>query len=351
MIPGGQAFYVLVNGNVSNYTWIPDLAPETTVIFMMEDSKGRKGGVSLFTPVNAADDSSCLNSNSPSSQAVAPSSTVFQSSSQFPTATQSRNSYPSSVTQHLNVGALAGGVAAGVVVVLVVAGVVLFCIRRRKRNGMGGHSMRPSGYPLEEANLMKGNAPNNSPPPSADFLTPSFHYSDRTGISTASVPCRSTTAVASNVYNGGAATINYAQPITGALQHDAPLRSPDHDGSAYLSPPSQGMFVYSSGNSSQLVPIPSPARPNQSAPAGSGSSIGVPSDKSAGPERPRHTPRPVIVHTDMEDEVPEPEDEVPIELPPQYSERRAPRFRARAVGATPEKARRNLVNAFSDGEP
>ncbi|KAJ8584840.1 hypothetical protein M405DRAFT_936387 [Rhizopogon salebrosus TDB-379] len=86
LIPGGGNF-VLYPVTNSSYTWVVDVKEGTSLIFFMTDSQGRQSGTSALLKVADSTDASCLDMNSPSSTASAPSQTSASTSSGSNTST------------------------------------------------------------------------------------------------------------------------------------------------------------------------------------------------------------------------------------------------------------------------
>ncbi|OJA11300.1 hypothetical protein AZE42_06524, partial [Rhizopogon vesiculosus] len=120
LIPGGEFVPLYATG--SSYTWIADVAAGTNLIFFMIDSQGRQGGVSPLNTVQPLSNTSCLNVNSPSSTASAPSQTSSQS-------TPSGNNTTT-------VGIIAGATVGGLVLLVVLIILGIFCIRRASRSSV-----------------------------------------------------------------------------------------------------------------------------------------------------------------------------------------------------------------------
>jgi hypothetical protein len=129
LIPGGEHF-VLSPPTGPDFTWVADIAAGTQVIFYMMDSRGRQGGVSTNHTVQPLANTSCLDVNSPSSIASAPSQTSSQSSN----------------ATTVQVGIIAGTAVGGVVLLVVLIIVGIWCIRRassrQSRSKNDGHDIK-----------------------------------------------------------------------------------------------------------------------------------------------------------------------------------------------------------------
>ncbi|KAL4069669.1 hypothetical protein V8B97DRAFT_609936 [Scleroderma yunnanense] len=112
IIPGGQSFVVQAGVSTANCSWTTDVPAGTSIIFSVIDADNRTGGTSGLEVVQPGD-SSCLNSNSPSSTPSVPQSstpTAFTTTSASPSQTSSNT--PSKISTATIIGVAAGGVVA-----------------------------------------------------------------------------------------------------------------------------------------------------------------------------------------------------------------------------------------------
>lgn len=123
MIPLGDPFVLHPSVGPTSYNWIADVPEGTSITFAMIDSHGRSGGSSDLKFVGDSDDSSCINSSSPTSTVNTNDlSTSGPSPSQQPSST-SRSS--------LSSGAIAG-IVIGVILGLLLAVLLVWYWKHRK---------------------------------------------------------------------------------------------------------------------------------------------------------------------------------------------------------------------------
>ncbi|GJJ15081.1 hypothetical protein Clacol_009356 [Clathrus columnatus] len=152
VIPGGQTTTIPktkiqtgLQGNTTGFSWTPNVNVGTTFILVAGDDRGVGTGGSVNNAIgnNPNGDSSCINSNSPSST-PAPAAGAVE------TGTPSNTGGGSST----NVGAIAGGVIAGVAAVIIAVLLTLFFVRRRRhQRDRRRHSLDllpESGHPNAE---------------------------------------------------------------------------------------------------------------------------------------------------------------------------------------------------------
>jgi len=134
LIPSGQSFGLLPPSGPTSFSWIADVAAETSIVFMMLDSQERNGGSSDVKQVGITDDSSCLNSSSPSSTTTSPSSATTSPSSTSSSTASTMPAAPSSSTSPshgLSAAVIIGAAAGGLVSIAVLGGLVLFFLRKQ----------------------------------------------------------------------------------------------------------------------------------------------------------------------------------------------------------------------------
>lgn len=328
------------------------------MIFFMTDSQGRQGGSSDVRIVGFSDDSSCLTGLSPSStqsppgaSQTAPSSTA---SSKPPT---SSTSTPSN---GISIAAIAGTVIGALLFLAVVITLGLFFLRR-KRDAASGippssfkrHSPRmgsgidltydpsqaPAGQPYgipQNNSAPTSNypySPNSGPPfsdnpfydsppesqyqPPSRYLPPS-QFDAASQYSSSQYQFSDTTAP--HEYNP-------YQQYPGAYQPNAQLYPPNpnyqpvnpHPVDPFHSTPALALAATQPERFS--VQTSQPSAPSPSAPSEVQSSA---QRKAAMAGASTYTPSRFIVHTDVEDALPPPNEAGIVELPPQYSERGGP---------------------------
>lgn len=303
VVPAGTSFTAETRTNF--YQWTANVAAGTSMIFFMTDSAGRQGGATDVLVVGRSDTTNCLNNSSLSTTA---SATPSQTASTPPT----NNPDPGKPS----VAAITGAVVGVLILLGALVAVGIFFFRRRQ-NGSGGSGAIISPF--------RSRRNRHSQRVRSDF--------DLMGDKT--------------------------DPFTGASNGPASARHPDprtnlppgHEPSPFmlspLPPPSAGYYDGASRHG-DAQSIHSYYHDAHSSIHESSSGRGGPVPESANPFNPTHTPQSstsmsaaqrkramagipaytapsrFILHTDMEDTgPPEGEGDV-VELPPQYSERRAP---------------------------
>ncbi|KAI0361507.1 hypothetical protein OH77DRAFT_1433536 [Trametes cingulata] len=344
VVPGGSSF-VLNPPRGPSFEWIADVKAGTSIVFIMTDAQGRKGGSSQVYTVGLSDDATCLDKNSPASVTNAPSRTTSAGSKPTgsKTATNTATATASSGADNgssskTSTGTVVAAVIACLVAAFIVGTLVWFFLKRRRGRGRGTSSVfkgRLFGkFQKQEVDLMHDPS---VPPSSAVSPYPLYH-------SPADIPGSVPNSTADLLGGGGGA----ARP-SGDLYGSA--------ASGYT--PSSARFAQqppSSAATSQFPPHPLPpsaaaagvgaagaaaAYTRGSVYDGSGSVHGRPDEGStaswdqtvtssmrrkaaAAGVSPYAPSARFILHTDIDDDPPPPPDDEIIELPPQYSERRAP---------------------------
>jgi hypothetical protein len=276
LIPGGQST-VLVTRQTGSYEWMANVESGTSMIFFVVDAAGQQGGSSDLNVVGASDESTCLNSSSPSSTAIpAPGQTSGPTSTGSPATPTSPSNIPptSDPTKHDKISAASVAGAVVGVSVLALAAVVLgvFLLRRRRDSARANrhNALRiPSEFDLNES--------------SGGSLAPVIHpprEEDRTpGTASYLLPAGNYEPVPFTV----------PPPIIPAARNSG-FSNQDRT---------------ESGSTDAMS-----AAQRKAAMAGTSGASG-------------YRPARFIVHTDVEEAGPMDEDEL-IELPPQYSASRAP---------------------------
>ncbi|KAI0750105.1 hypothetical protein C8Q80DRAFT_1120164 [Daedaleopsis nitida] len=330
-VPGGNSFILKPPNGSQTFEWTADVAAGTVVAMYMEDANGRQGGVTNFMTVGLSDVNKCLDSNSPSPVANAPSmtsvSTPSTTSGQTSSIPSTTTSPVSETTNHTNVGAIAGAVAGGVVALAILGLLVWFCLRRRRRIAVFGDRILGRHTSSEDIDLAKGYADNL---PHA-VISPYTLYTDNPE------PSIATPDSSSRMLNRPRVDVGPSTFPTASSPHIRHPSSSSTGSNDPLWPEASPVTTY---NTSAHCPYPYAGASTQfvsqdalGARSGHSLAAGDPSlDSSAArrePAQPGATPTPqrltrVILHTDLEDDPPPPVEEEIIELPPQYSERRAP---------------------------
>lgn len=321
MVPGGTSFILNAGPSDTSFTWRADVASGTTLLFYMQDAQGRQGGSTQITQVLQSDDTSCLDARSPASVSNGPSITA--------TSTPHNNSQPS---EGLGTGAIAGIIVAAIVGMIVVGVLIWFCVRPRD----GGLRRRYR----QEVDLVEGD---KSDPRASLALQASFtpydlyhppqSYPVTTQAGSTRSPSTDRFSKGAQYAQGSPASVDFAHPPNSAMtSHFSPSARPDS--SAYTRYSAYGGGAYAYGRISGYEPgaasstggIVTAGNLEDSVGSSRSGSDPVPSAAQrkaaqAGMSAPSPTRR-IILHTDIEDELPPPQEEEVIELPPQYSERR-----------------------------
>ncbi|PFH50812.1 hypothetical protein AMATHDRAFT_60460 [Amanita thiersii Skay4041] len=315
VIPNGQSFEVHPPSGTQVFDWTANVAAGTSIVFFMVDGQGRQGGSSDVRKVGITDDMTCLNGNSPSS-------TSGPTSTKHPT-TSTRGSHPSATSptstsesgHGVSIGAIAGTVIGAILFLAMVITMSLFFFRKKRNNAR--HSHPPFG--------------------SAGFQ-PQFDYTDVQTASPNTHPYRfpsnslNSTSVASPypLQDHGRYNVNPFESNT-SMQYQSPLNTyqpystsnvnvyPSNQSELHnpYDPPSPSVVnatfsaVPSAPPTNRMSATDSEAAAYQRKAAAAGTSAYVPASR-------------FIVHTDVEDELPPPNVDGVVELPPQYRERQGP---------------------------
>ena len=268
------------------------------MIFLMTDAQGGQGGSSDIRIVGVSDDSSCLDNSSPSSTLAAPSPTASTPSSSNPA------SGPSAAPSHgISIAAIAGTVIASLLFLAVIITLGLFFLRKKLPQSSGNVRRLPGtleseidlSFDSHQAPVVTPyNVPQSYDRPYPSNANPSFDadpFQDPPSQPVAHYQMPS----------------QYHRPGTqqSPSQHYPPV-------SGYTP---QNPVTNSSAPSlsrTEFEPIPPQSTPSTSTSQQKAAMAGV---KAYQPSR-------FIVHTDADDDLPQPNDDGVIELPPQYSERR-----------------------------
>ncbi|KAI0094814.1 hypothetical protein BDY19DRAFT_44567 [Irpex rosettiformis] len=310
VVPGGSTFVLNPPNGPSYYDWLTDVAAGTSLMFIMTDSKGRSGGCSDVRTVSLSDDKTCVNKNSPASITNAPHATKAASTTS--SRTSSTHSAAASNTGTNNTGAIVGGVLAGLFGLFSLTALGIFFWKRRGRSSRDNFV---SGGFFSRGSRRKGRL-------NSMDLDPPVGLHDGSGP----IP-----VVQPFPYTSSAAGDPFASPsshnlLTSRAQSHYPLDTQTQY-SAFTNPFSNEpppLSEYSMHSRDPSLPglSASGSSVNEPGRITSMSSSGRSKALLAGAVNTR--PTRFILHTDIEEAVPEDENEEVVELPPQYSERRAP---------------------------
>ena len=308
----------------------------TSMIFIMTDALGNQGGSSDIKVVGATDDSTCLNSLSPSSTSSGPTLTAIGVHS---TAGHTTSSSPSAThTQGVPINAIAGTVIGALLFLAVVVTLGLFFLRKRSGSfdTRGGDFRKPSRRLQSDVDLSRDPGRDNhpldatpygfSPHTKAPFhpyhsdATPTTHpYSSHTGAS----------STAHGSYSPSSTIPHDADPFADSpLPPSSRYRTPSQSHPAFSRFYSPSDYLVADPFNPSGPPVLSsaeygPFSTQRSEQATSKDSMSTAQRKASMAGVNAYKPQRFIVHTDADDILPPPNDEGVVELPPQYSERPA----------------------------
>ncbi|KAF9015092.1 hypothetical protein BDQ17DRAFT_1340471 [Cyathus striatus] len=325
-------------------------------MFVMTDSEGRQGGSSDVKIVGISDDSSCLDASSPSSTSALPASTTSKSSSTFSDSTSTTSSSPSESTTdaasngNISIGAIAGTVIGALLFLAVVITLGLFCLRKRREGD--GHSSRAGR--AEGGSTGGAFGGQHSRMQSELDLTSGPHNHTMHPYGGMDVNSTAAFAPGYDQYNHSNAGLPYdSDPFSDnpPSQYNSSQYAPSQYDrqsqyttsryppstphlAAYPPPPrtirSEGEddpfnpFVPSQTTSATGIIEPFDQFEQPAGNTSSRDSMSTAQRKAAMAGNTAYKPSRFILHTDLEDVVPSEIEEEVVELPPQYSERRAP---------------------------
>ncbi|KAL0951285.1 hypothetical protein HGRIS_007996 [Hohenbuehelia grisea] len=354
IVPGGQAV-TMRPPNGPQFNWPVNVASGTQMVFVMTDAAGRQGGSSDVRTVGMTDDASCLNANSPSSTpAPSPTSSAPSGSSSTRPSNSSTSAPDSSGSGGFSVAAIAGTVIGALIFLAVAVTLGLFCLRRSKYGNKEPADRLPSHRGHSTVNLVDGD-PNFQPyvgetvhnnPRPTPFLTTGGPYQTPFTPTTLQDPYSSQHDMQqaaygsqSNLQQGGyqqgrysaydqstgGDTSRYNASSTSASAYSQPQtygQAPTEFGGNPIIPSAASSYGHRPGGSTDTTPtMGGPANRNSVA----STTLTAAQRKAAmAGESAYKPPSRFIVHTDVEDMLPPPNEDGIVELPPQYSERRAP---------------------------
>lgn len=317
IVPGGSSFVLNPPKGPTSFDWIADVASGTSLVFIMTDSQGRQGGSSQIYQVNLSDDSSCLDKSSPASVTNAPSATTTPTNSASSTASSTASASPdSSSSGKSSAGTVVAAIVGCLVAAFIVGTLLWFYIRRQRGASVvkGGFFGR---FHKKEVDLMHDPS---LPPPAS--VSPYPLYNRQAG----------------SQHDVSVTTPNSTFDLLSAQAR--PAGDPFGEGSVYT--PSAATLAHRISVGTSQFPPPSPSHRHsmREGSAHGGSAVGRPDEGSSGSwdqtitsgmrrkaaaagMSPYAPSTRFILHTDLEDDLPPPPEDEVIELPPQYTERRA----------------------------
>jgi hypothetical protein len=294
------------------------------MIFSMTDAQGGQGGSSNITVVGVSDDSSCLNNSSPSSTPAAPSPTppsanpspASPSANPSP-ASPSANpspappsanpvpgpSAPPTAPSHgISTAAIAGTVIASLLFLAVIITLGLFFLRKKLSQPSGNVRRLPGTLESEIDLSFARQVPVVTPysvPQSYD--RPYFSNADP---SLNADPFQDPQAPSQPVTHYQMPSQYYRPGTFQSPSQHYPLVSGHTPQNPVTDPPTPSLY--------RTEPLRSTLAPSHSTSQRKAAMAGVNA----------HQPSRFILHTDADDDLPQPSEDAVIELPPQYSERR-----------------------------
>ncbi|EMD42131.1 hypothetical protein CERSUDRAFT_79741 [Gelatoporia subvermispora B] len=300
LIPAGDSFVLDAPTGPTSFDWTADIASGTSVVFIMTDSKGRSGGSSQVNMVGLSDETDCLTANVPSSVANPPSASTSHTSGTASTSSSTAPASASSGASSSSSSGTSGATIAGAVIgsllgIAVVASLVIFLMRKRRS--------RPGQYYDDEGS---GAAP-------APVVHP-YPFS-QPGMQESAIDPATAYPVSSSadlLRSEAGSQYGPSSPMyPPSSRYDDPTMSGQGShmqGGSVMSGTARGIAVDDAAPTTWRSQSMSSGARNKAAMAGIST---------------YQPPARFILHTDAEDVVPLPEEDI-IELPPQYSERRTP---------------------------
>ncbi|KAL5535476.1 hypothetical protein ACEPAF_3570 [Sanghuangporus sanghuang] len=340
LIPLGQSFELDPPTGSSSFDWIANVSNGTSIVFIMTDSQSRQGGSSNLLTVGMSGDQSCIDASSPRSTAQATSTLTG-----VVTATETVRD--SSAKSTSNTAVIAGATIGGVAFLSVALFVSFLCFRRQKHAKYQGSDTRrpPMTFVGTRSSLLE--RMRNSFIPSSgrmrrahssfDLLPPvALHRPSRQNspLHQSAMPIPEEEYMP-NPYvlpsDASAVDGHSARASQNAYPCEPPSVYPPHDAGTpgYARSHSRS---YSRSDSEPVSPFSGLSNPYSQGHARRPSAPYSVSSNGAGPRSSgkasqagttRSAPR-LILHTDAEDVGSIDEGEEVVELPPRYTERRAP---------------------------
>ncbi|KAF4622940.1 hypothetical protein D9613_001740 [Agrocybe pediades] len=340
VVPGGDIFILRPPVGPTSFTWeAASAARGTSMVFFMFDALGRTGGSSDLVTVGSSDDSSCLNGSSPSSTSNPPSSTGTSTGS-TPANTQSSPPQSSSSDpaskNNVSIAAIAGTVIGSLLFLAVIITLGLFFLRKRRdsaaaakrisqRMNIGFDPAPDFGPPAPPIGLYPGSAHTtypyastpSSPYPSNPFLD--SHGASSQNPSIHQLPSTNATENgALNRYSSTTAQLSVG-PHSGYLPYTQTYPPNFNYPPEMLSPPDP--YIRATPSDAEFDPLT--LLPEQE-PLRNRTTMSSSQLKASSSSQAPYRPTRFVLHTDVEDAIPGPDEDGVVELPPQYSERRAP---------------------------
>jgi len=316
VIPAGGSFVLNPPLGPTTFDWDANVASGTSIVFIMTDAQGRQGGSSDIKTVGVSNDKTCLNDLSPSSTARDPTSTSSSPPSKKVTSTASASPSATSATAGAvkkSVGAIVGTVLGALIFLAAFTTLALFFLRRRRNSWNNNNS-----FPHRHSRRMRSEV---------DLTYDPNHASN---VSPYPMPSNSTNSpgVSPFLPAGGQSEPNpFLSPATQTLsQNPSHYHSRSHSLSGSQADPFNPPYdPYAELSRHHAMPTTdqNPFMVRSSDQSTSYGSMSTAQRKAAMAGVSNYTPSRFILHTDVEDTLPPPNEHNVVELPPQYSERRA----------------------------
>ena len=350
VIPGGTAVVVQPTGSSRSYSWTANVAAGTDMIFMMADSRGRQGGASDIRTVGASDDSSCLNARSPSSTTARATTTSGSTSShsQAASATVS-DSTPAATSEAASgvpISAIAGTVIGSLLFLAVIVTLGLFFLKNLKKKS----EKNSSDFEFKES---------RRPQSDGTFFDRRGHtsYGPYQATEGSYFPHSPNSAAPLDNPFADTREVGHPTPADSTSQfpyyQNDPFQRPYYPPAPQVAPRSQDPF-----NPGEPQPlsraVSGPTAPPGTAPSEAGGSesreTSTTQQKAGMAGIASYKPTRFVVHTDAEDELPPPNEDGVVELPPQYTERRRKPSRTLSV-MNPSPPSPTYPNTSSSNHP
>ena len=298
VVPGGKVLSIPVPRGDLQFSWPAAIPAGTNAMFMMSDARGGLGGVSDIIKVGASDERGCLNENALSSTFVPSSSTSTQpsASSAAPAESQTGSSAPAvsaAASSGVPISAIASTVIGSLLFLAVIVTLGLFFLKNWQKKQNKAKEMNNSN-PFDHGSNPYGSRSGGSLGPSSAHLQNPFSDSS------------------ANVAMG---------PYPSS---DDPFQSRPYYPPSPRTPSSHATDPFNPSGPPVLPPLSNVDEPTSSTDRSTSlrtTSTGQQKAAMAGVSS--YKPTRFVVHEDAEDAIPPNADGV-VELPPMYSERRAP---------------------------
>ncbi|PPQ62829.1 hypothetical protein CVT24_000523 [Panaeolus cyanescens] len=349
IIPGGNSFILNPPVGPTSFSWTANVARGTSLIFFMTDARGRQGGSSDVRIVSTSDDASCLSGSSPVTTTGAPSVslTSTKSSPTGPSTTSTASSTPTPSPQAggVSIAAIAGTVIGSLLFLAVIVTLGLFFLRRKRDAAWQGSQSNirrqshrteidfehgPSGYNMPHNATAPPSqypySPNSSRPydsnPFLDSPLPTSQYAESRYQDSQADLQSQYGGTHGAPYSESVFSYQNSQQAPSQLYPPRPNYPPAGYPPIRLDPPVDPFnptgppMVPESDDGTTNLPYASNSAPPPASTSGGASTAAARKAAMAGTST--YVPSRFIVHTDAEDDLPPPNEDGVVELPPQY---------------------------------